>query len=155
VIVEACVESQCIGQIDGIVAAIFHLMLGRSCGEADDAVAGRMDIAAKVLFSGAVEGCCLVEFSVAAARELTEAFLGPDGVWDDTMVEDAVGELCNMIAGGWKSKLGEQAAACQLSAPKVWRGVGLEELSGCGKARVARAYGFGGTVFRVELMIGR
>lgn len=143
-----------IGQIDGIVAAVFHLMLQRSCGEAEEGAAEGMDIAAKVLFSGAVEGCCMVEFPASAARKLTDAFLGAEGDWDDAMVADAVGELCNMIAGGWKSRLGGQDAACQLSAPRVWRGVERVELSGCGGTPVRRVYGFDGGVFGVELMIG-
>jgi len=153
VIVEDCVESQCIGQIDGIVAAVFHLMLERSCGEVEGAAAGGMDIAAKVLFTGAVEGCCIVEFPEDAARKLTDAFLGAAGEWDDAMVEDAVGELCNMIAGGWKSGLGGQDAACQLSAPQVWRGTEQAEMSGCGGTRMRREYAFDGGVFGVELMI--
>jgi len=153
VIVDSCAEMRWIGQVDGIVAAVFHMMLGRSCGEAEEAAAGGMDIAAKVVFSGAVEGCCMVEFPAAAAKRLTDAFLGTEGAWDDAMVEDAVGELCNMIAGGWKSKLGSVDAACQLSSPAVWRGVELVDTSGCGGTRVRRMYGFDGGVFGVELMI--
>jgi len=156
VIDESCAESRWIGKIDGVVAAVFHLMLGRSCGEADEAVAAGMKVSAKVLFSGAVEGCCVVEFTVAAARKLTDAFLGAEGgvgAWDDAMVDDAVGELCNMIAGGWKSQLGSRDAACQLSSPTVERGMRLVELSGCGGTRVERMYGFDGSVFRVELAI--
>jgi hypothetical protein len=97
VIDESCAESRWIGQIDGVVAAVFHLMLGRGCGEADEAVAAGMKISAKVLFSGAVEGCCVVEFPAAAAKKLTDSFLGAEGeaggAWDDAMVDDAVGEL--------------------------------------------------------------
>jgi chemotaxis protein CheX len=153
VIAEACAENRWIEQIDGIVAAVFHLMLRRSCGGADGTPAPAMDISAKVLFSGSVEGCCLVEFPAAAAKKLTDAFLGSDGAWDEAMVSDAVGELCNMIAGGWKSQLGSADAACQLSAPTVWRDAGRVEMSGCGGARVERLYGFEGSVFRVELAI--
>jgi chemotaxis protein CheX len=157
VITESCAESRWIGQIDGVVAAVFHLMLGRSCGEMDEAVADGMKISAKVVFSGAVEGCCVVEFPAAAARKLTDAFLeaecGVGAAWDDAMVDDAVGELCNMIAGGWKSRLGSGDAACQLSSPTIERGMGLVEMSGCGGIRVERMYGFDGSVFRVELAI--
>jgi chemotaxis protein CheX len=154
VIAEAsCTESRWIGQIDGIVAAVFHLMLGRSCGAVDEAAAVQMDISAKVVFTGAVEGCCLVEFPADAAKKLTDAFLGSHGDWDDAMVDDAVGELCNMIAGGWKSKLGGQDAGCQLSAPTVWRGAGRVEMSGCGGVTVRRVYEFEGSVFLVELGI--
>ncbi len=33
------------------------------------------------------------------------------------MVIDAVGELCNMIAGGWKRRLGPEAEGLVLSLP--------------------------------------
>jgi chemotaxis protein CheX len=150
---DACSESRWIGQIDGIVAAVFHLMLKRSCGAADEAVATGTEIVAKVQFSGAVEGCCMIKFPADAARSLTDAFLGSDGAWDDTMVNDAVGELCNMIAGGWKSQLGSADAGCQLSSPKVSRVAAEVGTDGCGGVRVKRDYGFAGSAFRVELAI--
>lgn len=156
-IAESCAEIRWIGQIDGIVAAVFHLMLGRSCGETDETAVPGEVISAKVLFSGAVEGCCVVEFPAEAARRLTDAFLGAEcaaGVaWDDAMVDDAVGELCNMIAGGWKSRLGRQDAACHLSPPTVERREGLAEASGCDGTTVRRMYGFDGSVFQVKLTV--
>jgi chemotaxis protein CheX len=157
VIAESSAENRWIGQIDGIVAAVFHLMLGRSCGEVEETAATGDVISAKVVFSGAVEGCCMVEFPVASARSLTDAFLGAECVagvaWDDAMVDDAVGELCNMIAGGWKSRLGSQDAACHLSPPTVKRGVGRVEMSGCDGTTVQRMYGFDGSVFQVKLTV--
>jgi chemotaxis protein CheX len=144
-------------QIDGTVAAVFEQMLGLSCAVAKQSGAGEPDISAKVLFSGAMQGCCVVEFPVAAARRLTDRFLGTAErtaeLWDRAMVEDAVGELCNMIAGGWKSGLGSQNSGCELSLPIMRRAVGQVELSGCGGTKVRRVYGFDGEVFAVELMI--
>jgi chemotaxis protein CheX len=40
---------------------------------------------------------------------------------DDT-VKDAVGEICNMLAGAWKGKVPELAANCGLSVPAVITG---------------------------------
>jgi chemotaxis protein CheX len=40
---------------------------------------------------------------------------------DDT-VKDAIGEICNMLAGAWKGKVPELAANCGLSVPAVITG---------------------------------
>ena len=40
---------------------------------------------------------------------------------DDT-VQDAIGEICNMLAGAWKGKVPELAAHCGLSVPAVITG---------------------------------
>ena len=40
---------------------------------------------------------------------------------DDT-VKDAIGEVCNMLAGTWKGKVPELASRCDLSVPAVITG---------------------------------
>ena len=68
-----------------------------------DTVEGR--IVARIQFTGAVDGECLLYASQATASVTAEALLGTPSEPHDPMVDDAIGELCNMIAGGWKSKL--------------------------------------------------
>jgi chemotaxis protein CheX len=66
------------------------------------------------------------------------------------MVEDAIGELCNMVAGGWKSKLEGEQAACLISPPTI-TGLGPEGLTEAREKRVSRFYCFEGNVFGVNL----
>ena len=151
-------EEQWANQIDAVVSHVFQTMLLRSCGVAGQDAAQDHDISARVVFTGAVAGHCVVEFPFTTAEKLTDAYLGTeDGEWDDAMIEDAVGELCNMIAGGWKGKLGKLDSACQLSAPSIWRSTSWRRT---GRApnmtgtRVRRTYTFDGSAFNVRLVLG-
>jgi chemotaxis protein CheX len=117
-------ESQWLDAVDAAVTDVFTNMLQQPCvaaGQPSPADCSAI-VSAKVVFSGALEGRCIVLLSVASAERFTDALLGPGGDWDNEMVDDAVGELCNMIAGGWKRRLGPLAATCQLSVPCVSRG---------------------------------
>jgi chemotaxis protein CheX len=106
--------------MDEAVAEVFQSMLQRSCRPGNQPSAIPADIFACVSFSGALEALCAVEFPLASAQQLAIALLGP-GEWDAAMLADAVGELCNMIAGGWKRRLGAPGWEANLSVPSVSR----------------------------------
>ena len=148
-----CAQDQQIWQIDDIVADVFHILLQQSCDVVGDAAAG-IDISAMVLLSGSIEAQCLVEFPQATAKKLTDAFLGCENTWENALIEDAVGELCNMIAGGWKNKLGAAASASGLSVPAISRsrGPGCNPLNGC-HLKMRKAYAFDNSPFTVTLAI--
>ena len=48
--------------------------------------------------------------------------LGADVASDPAAVGDALGELCNMVAGNFKSKISSLADHCMLSVPTVISG---------------------------------
>jgi chemotaxis protein CheX len=149
-----CAQDQRIWQIDGIVADVFHMLLQQSCDVVGDAAAAGIDISAMVLLSGAIEAQCLVEFPQATAKKLTDAFLGCENNWENALIEDAVGELCNMIAGGWKSKLGAAASTSDLSVPAISRSRGPARNSLNGRhLKMRRTYAFDNSPFTVTLAI--
>ncbi len=99
-------QDEAVTRLDSAVAEVFETMLERSCDPLEgevDTVEGR--IVARIQFTGAVDGECLLYASQATASVTAEALLGTPSEPHDPMVDDAIGELCNMIAGGWKSKL--------------------------------------------------
>ena len=106
--------------MDEAVAEVFDRMLQRNCRPTSQASATHADIFACISFSGTLEAQCVVEFPSVSARQLAGALLGP-GEWDAAMLADAVGELCNMIAGGWKRRLGEPGGEANLSVPSISR----------------------------------
>jgi chemotaxis protein CheX len=139
-----------VAQLDDAVAEVFEVMLGQPCtvlGKASAMDRNTSTIAAEIVLSGTLEGRCEVRLSVLAAERLTNALLGTEGNWDDpmddSMIDDAVGELCNMIAGGWKSRLETPASACDLSVSAVRRGYAREDLPD-GINTVRRFYALGG-----------
>jgi len=99
------------GRSTDIVADVFHMLLQPKLRRGGDDAAAGIDISAMVLLSGSIKAQCLVEFPQATAKKVDDAFLGCENNWENALIEDAVGELCNMIAGGWKSKLGALASA--------------------------------------------
>src|SRR5579871_1178332 len=109
--------------VDRSVEEVFHLMLGADCvrdplppGPEQDAVT------AVVGFGGALSGACVFRSSGAAAREIAGRMTGTTFADLDDTVKDAVGEICNMLAGAWKGRVPELAAHCGLSVPAVITG---------------------------------
>ena len=96
----------------------------------------------------------MLQMPPSAARRLTGALLGAEGAWGDEMLDDAVGELCNMVAGRWKSSLG-LAARCHLAAPAVSRGVAREslDLESLGRITMRRVYRFDDSAFELKLTV--
>ena len=112
-------------QLDDAVAEVFDLMLALECSPlheahgADDDVfpAGRHS--ASVLFSGGLDGSCALQADPLAAARLTEQLTGiPSDCLDPKLFEDTIAELCNMIAGSWKSRQ-PGALACSTLSPPV------------------------------------
>lgn len=82
----------------------------------------RSDIVAIVGMGGALCGMTIVRCSTSTARNLGLQMLGGDASATDTMICDALGEICNMIAGNFKSKVDGLADGCKLSVPTVISG---------------------------------
>jgi len=109
--------------MDDAVEEVFLRMLERRCAAASQELNFRPDISVRIGFSGALEAQCVVEFLLTSAQRITQAFLGTkDTDWDEAMITDAVGEFCNMVAGGWKRRLGPPAWQAALSVPSISHG---------------------------------
>ena len=144
-------QDEAVTRLDSAVSEVFETMLERSCDPLEgevDTVAGR--IVARIQFTGSVDGECLLYASQATASITAEALLGTPSQPHDPMVDDAVGELCNMIAGGWKNKLTSPQASCLISVPAVTRD-GLQDYRPRFSTRFSRNYSFQGNVFGVVL----
>lgn len=106
--------------IDSAVAEVFQRMLWQTCRVAKVDCGGRERIRACITLSGDPAGRCCVELPASAGDQVADALLGSEGDWDDELIEDAVGELCNMIMGGVKGRLGPKGV-CGISVPEVTR----------------------------------
>ena len=109
--------------LDASVEEVFQLMLGVKC-QRDSApyVRPPESVTAVVGFGGALSGACVLSCAGGTALKVAAQMTGMEfGELDDT-VKDAVGEVCNMLAGAWKGKVPELAANCGLSVPAVITG---------------------------------
>lgn len=114
------------------------------------------EIVGSVGFVGDVtNGVIHLYTGVGFARKVTSQMLGIPlaEVESDEMINDAVGELSNMVAGYVKARLGDGRRACLLTIPSIVRG---KRLSVEGSASVTRSIlGFrnGDAHFLVELLL--
>ncbi|HUL16839.1 MAG TPA: chemotaxis protein CheX [Terriglobales bacterium] len=77
---------------------------------------------AMVGMAGALCGMTTFRCSKAMASKLASLMLGEEAASSPSSARDAVGELCNMIAGNFKSKVSSLANHCMLSVPTVITG---------------------------------
>jgi chemotaxis protein CheX len=74
-----------------------------------------------------VAGTVYLHLSVPMANHMAAAMarLAPDEIPDDSAVNDVVGEITNMLAGGLKSWICDAGFQCVASTPTIIRGAGF------------------------------
>ena len=109
--------------LDASVEEVFQLMLGVDCRRQPEPAAMEPEsVTAVVGFGGLLSGACVFKSGGAAAMKIAAAMTGMEFTEVDEIVKDGIGEICNMLAGGWKGKVPELAANCGLSVPAVITG---------------------------------
>jgi chemotaxis protein CheX len=101
---------------------VFELMLNCQLTESAAAQETTLEATAMVGLAGQLCGVLSVLCSAKAAALMTSKMLGvaPDKVGPET--GDALGEVCNMVAGNFKNKIAGLAEKCMLSPPTVITG---------------------------------
>ena len=79
------------------------------------------DFTAMIGLAGSLCGVLRVSCDAETARQLAKGMLG-DIVSSEDQVSDALGEICNMVAGNFKNKLTGLDGRCLLSIPTVISG---------------------------------
>jgi chemotaxis protein CheX len=139
--------------IDRSVEEVFHMMLGADCLRDPASPAPEPDaVTAVVGFGGALSGACVFRSSGATAREIAGRMTGMTFAEVDDTVKDAVGEICNMLAGAWKGKVPELAAHCGLSVPAVITGRDYRLHVQAPEFELHQAYRFGPWRFAVMIV---
>lgn len=107
--------------LDRAVAHIFRVMLALECTPVQNCAPRAIRnacISATVCFSGGVAGWFAVAVDSRAARALAAHLTGmPEQELSTNLSSDTVAELCNVIAGNWKSRRPPPLASCTLSPP--------------------------------------
>jgi chemotaxis protein CheX len=139
-------------QLDRSVHEVFSTMMAAECVPVEDNVAQeRETISAVIGLAGALSGSMVLHSGSRAAIAMAERLTGvvPDGL--DAMVRDAIGEVCNMIAGAWKGVDPALASGCLLSTPTVVSGSSYELFSQRAPLRMERGYRFAACSFSITL----
>jgi chemotaxis protein CheX len=72
--------------------------------------------------AGTLCGMVTIQCSSASASKLASLLLGTDAASNRSMIADAMGELCNMVAGNFKAKLSPLSDHWMMSIPTVIMG---------------------------------
>ena len=139
------------------VLEVFEMMLGvpsealRLCASGDS-VAGAESVTAVVGFGGILSGACVISCDESSARQIAARMTGMEYEALDDVVKDAVGEICNMVAGAWKSKVPELAASCGLSVPAVISGRDYNLHMQSPEFSLVQVFRFDRTTFQVSIV---
>lgn len=84
-------------------------------------------VVSSVGFIGEVTGAVYLYSRVSFARLMTSRMLGlTESEVENDMVNDALGELSNMVVGNVKSRLCDRGLTCTLTIPSIVRGQQLK-----------------------------
>ena len=108
--------------LDTAAREVFELMLSCQLTVPATVEETKMDVTAMVGLAGQLCGLLSVRCNQKAAALMTSKMLGValDKVGPE--VSDALGEVCNMVAGNFKNKIAGLAEGCMLSPPTVITG---------------------------------
>jgi chemotaxis protein CheX len=120
-----------IDQLDELVtqavARAFDTMLNLKVAAEPADVAvwnGEPHVAGSVGFIGRLTGVVYIYSTASFARRITCQLLGltDEEIEGEEMVNDAIGELTNMVVGQIKSQLSDRGMPCVLTIPSIVRG---------------------------------
>jgi chemotaxis protein CheX len=101
---------------------VFEMMMGCQLALAELAVDGCCDTTSIVGLAGKLCGTMTVACAAKSATLMASKMLGIDAVDGSSDVSDALGEVCNMVAGNFKNKIPGLGDGCLLSVPIVITG---------------------------------
>jgi chemotaxis protein CheX len=104
-------------------AEVFEMMVGTPLGPSEEAVLPRVaDYTAMIGLAGDLCGVLAFRCSNDSAAQIAGKMLGTDEGASAECIRDALGEICNMVAGSFKAQVSDIAEQCMLSVPTVVSG---------------------------------
>jgi chemotaxis protein CheX len=140
--------------LDVAIREVFELMLGEKLTASGDSPEHQQPaITAMVGLAGQVCGVMSIRCSVQAATRMAARMLGTEPAPDNPDIQDAFGEICNMIAGNFKNKIAGLGDNCMLSVPTVVTGSDYNLRSLGDSDTIEAVFVFEGQPFSVTLEI--
>ncbi len=142
-------------RIEAAAAEVFSIMVGVDLrmGAVPDPPLS-MGYMAMIGLAGAPCGVFRVQCDTGTALEIANHMLGTPGASPaQAEVSDAMGEICNMVAGCLKARLPAEGAGCLMSVPTVVRGTDYEvrSLNHDFSIEIAMLHDQSTILFRLEL----
>jgi chemotaxis protein CheX len=140
--------------IESAAREVFEVMLGTKLEPFRDDPALVTEMIAMVGLSGRVAGVMSFHCTAQGARKMATKMLGSAArpmEEDDDTARDAVGEICNMVAGTFKNKLGQVGNECKLSVPTIISGAECSMQANVEGTHVQMPFSFEGMPIAVAL----
>jgi chemotaxis protein CheX len=143
--------------VSSAVSSVFGTMLNLPVVEEAESVpvtSSEPHLAGSVGFIGIVTGVIFVYSTVNFARDVTRGMLGAETtIAGDEMVNDAFGEITNMIVGHIKSRLADRGMTCVLTIPSILRGSNFTIEPTSSTRRRISTFRCGGNPLVVEVLL--
>ena len=131
---------------------VFEMMVGTALGTSDQATLPRVaDYTAMIGLAGDLCGVLSFRCSNETAGQIAGRMLGTDEITSAECIRDALGEICNMVAGSFKAQVSDVAAQCMLSVPTVVSGKDYELFPLVDGLRIQIARSFEGALVWITL----
>lgn len=104
------------------VREVFEMMLGCQLEATGTAVDGSFDATSMVGLAGKLCGILTFSCGAKSATLMASKLLRVEAEDGSRVVLDALGEICNMVAGNFKNKIAGLGDGCMLSVPTVITG---------------------------------
>jgi len=147
------------GNLDSSVEEVFGMMLGvvselipNAPDAEEDEESDLETITAVVGFGGLLSGACVFRSSGPDALIIASKLVGMEFPEIDDTVKDAIGEICNMLAGAWKGKVPDLSSNCGLSIPAVITGSNYQIHVQAPEFKLHHIYAFEQTHFEVTII---
>jgi len=101
---------------------VFQLMLGSDLASPETEAGRPQGVTSMVGLAGQLCGVLSIRCDLKAARLMTSKMLGVEVDKVGAEMSDALGEICNMVAGNFKNKISGLGDGCMLSPPTVITG---------------------------------
>ncbi|MFP5227004.1 MAG: chemotaxis protein CheX [Acidobacteriota bacterium] len=140
--------------LDQATAEVFSTMMGAACTPSPEPGPGMPEheaISAVIGLAGVLSGSLVLSTEGHTAMRMAERMTGIAPLDVDEMVRDAIGEVCNMVAGAWKGFDPTLASRCLLSTPTVVAGTDYEVFSQKAPIRIEREYAFEERSFTIAI----
>jgi len=139
--------------LESAAREVFEVMLGTKLEPFQEDPSLVTEMIAMVGISGRVAGVVSFHCTAHGARQMAVKMLGaPVGSEEeDDTARDAVGEICNMVAGTFKNKLGHVGDDCKLSVPTIISGAECTMQTNAGGTHVQMPFTYEGAPIAVAL----
>lgn len=134
---------------------VFATMLNTAIERDDNGVgvarATKFEVTAMVGLAGTLSGNFVMRCSRPALEKMAEFMLGAPA--NEAEAIDALGEICNMLAGSWKRRIDELVEGCLLSVPAIVLGSQYEVHSPDACNLLKQQFSFGGEIFTLQVKV--